>query len=106
MKAFMNYIMNNRLRTIVFLALCVVIFAVVFNACTESFQDNGMVTVWVMCKPGDYINVRQTPSTKAMVVGRLDPCDSFQTDGVSSNGFIRCYGIGEYGEGWIYSGYV
>ena len=32
--------------------------------------------------------------------------DWFLTDGTSSDGWIRCYGIGEYGEGWIYSGYV
>jgi len=106
MKAFMNYIMNNRIKSIVFVILCVVIFAVVFNACTESYPNDEMVTVWVMCKPGDYINARRTPSTKAMEVGRLDPGDSFLTDGVSSNGFIRAYGIGEYGEAWVYCGYV
>ena len=38
--------------------------------------------------------------------GYLELGDWFMTDGTSSDGWIRCYGIGEYGEGWVYCGYV
>ena len=68
--------------------------------------EESYCTCYVMCKPGDYVNVRRTPSTDGQIVGYLDAGDWFETDGTSSNGFIRVYGIGEYGEGWVYCGYV
>lgn len=101
---------TNRARKILLFALVAVIIAgIVYTIAARALEeetDERLATVWVMCKPGDYINVRRTPSKNAMEVGRLDPCDSFLTDGTSSNGFIRAYGIGEYGEGWVYCGYV
>lgn len=85
----------------VFLMLVLAVFLAV-NLC----KGEELIRCWVMCRPGSVVNVRRTPSTNAMQVGFLDTGDSFLTDAVSSNGFIRCYGIGEYGEGWIYCGYV
>ena len=85
--------------------MAVIVYSCQVNWLKASAEDT-MITCWVMCKPGDYINVRRTPSTKADAVGYLEACDSFRTDGSSKNGFIRVYGIGEYGEGWIYCGYV
>ena len=85
--------------------MAVIVYSCQVNWLKASAEDT-MITCWVMCKPGDYINVRRTPSTKADAVGYLEACDSFRTDGSSKNGFIRVYGVGEYGEGWIFAGYV
>ena len=89
---------------IVFIALIVVVtVALTVTFCKGEEQ---LVTVYAMCKPGSQVTVRRTPSKNAMEVGYLEVGDSFLTDGSSSNGYIRCYGIGEYGEGWAFCGYV
>ena len=69
-------------------------------------EENETVKCWILCKPGSQVNVRRTPSKKSEQVGYLEVGDWFRTNGESKNGYIRCYDIGEYGEGWIYSGYV
>lgn len=85
--------------------VCAVVFSMAYGATLEA-MDGQLITCWVMCKPGDYVNVRMTPSTHAEAVGYLEACDSFRTDGSSANGFIRVFGIGEHGEGWVFAGYV
>ena len=108
----MNYNMKNRhrARKILILAICAaVICAAVFTAAyraTKAAAEEELVKCWILCKPGSQVNVRRTPDKHAMEVGYLEVGDWFLTDGRSSDGWIRCYGIGEYGEGWIYSGYV
>ena len=108
----MNYNTDKTNRTrfwlIVLLAAVIlggIVFKLACDANAEEAEDQ-LVTCWVMCQPGDYVNVRRTPGKRAAEVGRLESGDAFQTDGTSSDGWIRCYGIGEYGEGWIYCGYV
>lgn len=108
----MNYNTNRdkRARRILLILLAAVIiggaaYMIGTRAISEAAEDQ-LIRCWVMCKPGSQVNVRRTPSKNAMEVGYLDAGDSFLTDGDSKNGFIRCYGIGEYGEGWIYLGYV
>lgn len=109
----MNYNTNNtkraRFRLIAFAAACVILFTAVFlfwqDRLAASAEDS-LVTCYILCKPGSRVNVRRTPSKRGEEVGFLEVGDSFETDGVSSNGWIRCYGIGEYGEGWIWCGYV
>ena len=103
----MRYMINRKKAAAIL--LLAVILAAVFHfqsGWIRAQAEDQMITCWVMCKPGDYINVRRTPSTNAMAVGSLEAGDWFETDGTSRNGFIRVYGIGEYGEGWIYCGYV
>lgn len=70
-----------------------------------SFADE-LHEAWVICQPGDYVNVRSKPKRKSESYGYLECGDSFLTDGKTKNGFVRCYGIGEAGEGWVHSGYV
>ena len=89
---------------IVFIALIIVAtVALTLSFCKGEEQ---LVTVYTLCKPGSQVIVRRTPAKNAMEVGYLEVGDSFLTDGSSSNGYIRCYGIGEYGEGWVYCGFV
>ena len=106
-----HYSIFGKEKKVWFPALIItIVLAVIVYHCQQSrltaTAEESYVTCYVMCKPGDYVNVRRTPSTKAMPVASLECGDWFETDGTSSNGFIRVYGIGEYGEGWIYCGYV
>ena len=87
-------------------ALAVVIMALTGWAIGGAEENDSLVKCWILCKPGSQVNVRRTPSKKSEQVGFLEVGDWFWTDGNSADGWIRCYGIGEYGEGWIYSGYV
>ena len=94
-------------KIIPFVLACVVLFTSVFmlwqNHLAASAEDS-FVTCWVMCKPGSRVNVRRTPG--GAEIGYLECGDWFETDAVETDGWIRCYGIGEYGEGWVYCGYV
>lgn len=94
-------------RALIILLLAIAIAGV---ACivtmNQGAAEDQLVKVWVLCKPGSQVIVRRTPSKRAMEVGQLEVGDWFMTDAVSSNGYIRAYGIGEYGEGWIYAGFV
>ena len=108
----MNYNTNNNKRArILLIALLVVIIiaGTIFMAALSAnmaYASDRLVRCWVLCQPGSQVVVRRTPSKNAMEVGQLEVGDWFETDAVSSNGYIRAYGIGEYGEGWIYCGYV
>ena len=92
---------------IVAAVVLVALIIVATVALTLSFckGEEQLVTVYTLCKPGSQVIVRRTPAKNAMEVGYLEVGDSFLTDGCS-NGYIRCYGIGEYGEGWVYCGFV
>ena len=89
---------------VVFVALIIVVTV----ALTVTFckGEEALVKVYALCKPGSQVTVRRTPSKSGQEVGYLEVGDWFETDGSSSNGYIRAYGIGEYGEGWVYCGYV
>ena len=100
---------TNRARWILIFLLAAIAAAgigwMIGNAVNAGAEDS-LAKCWILCKPGDYVNVRRTPSKNAMPVGSLECGDWFLTDGRSADGWIRCYGIGEYGEGWIWCGYV
>ena len=96
-------------KQIYILATCLVLAVCVFFAqygWMQARAEETLGTCWILCKPGSRVNVRRTPDLDGQVVGFLEVGDDFRTDGVSSNGWIRCYGIGEFGEGWVYCGYV
>ena len=95
----MNYNTKQRLKTIVFLLTVAVMVTVTIVLAVNLCRGEELVRCWVMCKPGSQVNVRRSPSTSAMQVGFLDAGDSFMTDSVCMNGFVRCYGIGVNGEG-------
>lgn len=88
------------------LLIALAITAAVIWAAIGSMAEEQLAKCWIMCKPGSQVNVRLTPDKKGREVGYLEAGDWFETDGTSSEGYIRVYGIGEYGEGWVYSGYV
>lgn len=63
------------------------------------------LTCWVMCQPGDHVNLRMEPKKDSKCVGWLECGDSFETDAGNKNGWIRVLNRGEC-ECWIYCGYV
>lgn len=113
MKSFKHYNTIQKEKAIFSIAIAAVILVVVIAlSVTLCKGEESLVKCWVMCKPEthdhtiNYVHVRRTPSKNGMEVGYLDAGDWFMTDGVSADGWIRCYDIGEYGEGWVYCGYV
>lgn len=107
MNNYKKYTTDRRERKVFLIAVAalavVVIVALAAGLCRGEEQ---LATCWILCKPGSQVNVRRTPDRNAQIVGFLEVGDEIRTDGVSSDGWIRCYGIGEYGEGWVYCGYV
>ena len=113
MKSFKHYNTIQKEKAIFSIAIAAVILVVVIAlSVTLCKGEESLVKCWVMCKPEthdhtiNYVHVRRTPSKNGMEVGYLDTGDWFMTDGTSADGWIRCYDIGEYGEGWVYCGYV
>lgn len=92
-------------KQIIFALACVVVLIAGYLIGTASATDEP-ITCWIMCKPKTQVNARRTPDRGGQVVGWLEAGDDFLTDGESKNGWIRAIGIGEYGEAWIYCGYV
>ena len=107
----MNYNTDKRFRArwiLIFLLVAAVVAGIGYLIGTAANAEDTPVRCWIMCKPveGNYVNVHRTPGKNSQSVGYLECGDDFLTDGKSSNGFIRVYNIGEYGEGWVYCGYV
>ena len=84
------------------LAALIITVGVTVSSCRASDE----ITCWILCKPGSQVNARRTPDKRGDIVGFLEVGDHFRTTGETKNGFIRAEGIGEYGEAWIYVGYV
>lgn len=88
---------------IALIALAFILLISALNSC--SFAED-LWEAYVVCQPGDYVNVRLNPSRKSEAVGYADAGDSIIIDGTEKNGYLRCYYIGEMGVGWIHKGYV
>ena len=98
---------SRRTRRILLIVLAILAVALGYvSAINDGSAEERLAKVWILCKPGSQVIVRRTPAKAAMEVGQLEVGDCFMTDGKSANGYIRAYGIGEYGEGWIYAGFV
>ena len=108
-----HYSIFDREKIVAFIAIvAVLIVAGIAIGVGLCHGEDALVKCWIMCKPENYdhtinyVHVRRTPSKNGQEVGYLDAGDWFWTDGTSADGWIRCYDIGEYGEGWVYCGYV
>ena len=105
MKSTINYIMEHPKQSI-FSGILIILAAVIGLMIGRAGASDEPATCWIMCKPGSLVNVRRTPDGRGQEVGFLEAGDSFRTDGVSKNGYIRALDIGENGDAWIYCGYV
>ena len=92
---------REKIVAAVLIATVLILIGFVIGSC---FGEEPLATCWAMCKPGSRVSVRMEPDKGSVETGFLECGDSFQTDGESVDGWIRCYGAGE--GGWIFCGYV
>ena len=81
------------------------IYLAAINARSAAAEDQ-LITCWVMCKPGGQVNVRRKPTTDSKSETQLDCGEEILTDGDTEDGWLRVYGVGENGGGWVYVGFV
>lgn len=84
-------------------ALLIVTTVISYVVCMAEAQD---LTCWILCKPKSIVHVRRDPMKASEEVGRLECGDEIRTDGKTRNGWVHVNGIGEYGSGWVYCGFV
>lgn len=107
-----NYTTNlskrARILLIVLLALIVVAGTIFMAAVSANmaYSEANLVRCWILCKPGTQVNVRRRPTTDSKSETQLDAGDEVLTDGETQNGWVRVYGVGENGGGWVYVGYL
>ena len=110
----MNYSMkkSGKARFILIVAALAVIVGcagfLIGNAGISAAAERATVRAWVICQPGDYVNLRSKASRSSMQVGRLDCGDEIELDGETRNGFARVVNltIDTPAEVWIHTGYL
>ena len=91
------------LLALLIIAVLVVNALVIINAKSE---EREYTECWVLCQPESFVNARLYPKKKSIEIARLDCGDIFYTDGKTMDGYVHCFGVGEWGEGWVHKGYV
>lgn len=81
--------------------LCIILLILTFSL-TFAEAD----TVWAMCQPDSYVNIRSKPNSRSRIEGYALCGYDLETDGKTKNGFLHVYTTIEAGEGWIANGYV
>ena len=113
MKIYGNYTISehkrkDRKKLIIAVAELIAIVLIIVNVvCTlQAIGFADAADRWILCKPKDWINVRETPSKNGAEAGYLECGDHFRTDGKERNGFVHVLSWGECGDAWVYGGYV
>ena len=90
------------------LAIVAVVWLLVWAVQGLGIAEDGYESdAWVICKPGDLVNVRACPSNKSTSIGLFECGYVFRTDWEAKNGWIHAINLSlEETEGWIYAGYV
>lgn len=97
--------MKEVCRRILVAALVVIVLVGLFaTGLVRAEQEEE--TVWVLCQPESYVNIRENPRKTARKIGYAWCGDDFRTDGKIRNGFIHVRAGTETGEGWISTGYI
>lgn len=86
--------------------LICVLFVFVLVLGVTFAEGNELETVWILCQPDSYVNVRARPTSRSEETGYLECGDSVETDGRKKNGFLHVFPSTEAGEGWISIGYI
>ena len=105
MKHHSNYNITIKQRKAFAIISAVIFLITALITYTVSMADD-TATAWALCKPGAQVNVRRSASKKSEIVGYLEVTDEFRTDGKTRNGFLHVISMGEYGDGWVYLGFV
>lgn len=86
------------------------IVLIVLTTCVTMADE--LITMYVLCKPNDYVNARYLPSRDSEVAGRLDCGDDVMTDGETKRDKQGrkwthiVYPAFEVGDSWICSMYL
>ena len=101
------------------LLLAAMIWGIVYVIDAVSYARSEEASVWpsdddilceemfVICMPGDFVNVRSRPNKGGEVLGRMECGDTIWWDGTKRNGYLHLVYLGlETDEGWISCGYV
>lgn len=90
---------------VVFIVLVCMLTFLMYRAAVGEDEDSQ--TVYVLCNPESYVNIREKPNKKAHLIGYAYCGDDFRTDGTIRNGFIHVIHAGtETGDGWISTGFI
>lgn len=112
MKTFLREMANptsekSRKRSTVLLVLLWTLVAVLGGLTFAQANGKTTTTAWVMCRPGDWVNVRGWAKAKGESYGMLETGYSVELDGQFENGFAHCVDMAlETDEGWVSTGYL
>lgn len=85
-----------------FVWLCVDVWNNFFSSASAD-----SVVGYVLCKDGDYVNIREKPSRKSESIGMYEVGFEVELDGKKKNGYLHCVNLPlEMSDGWIHAGYV
>ena len=96
--------MNERKVLLILIAIFAAIMTVILCsiACNYGLAED----YYVLCKPGDRVNVRSKPSMASQVTAWVEFGQHVTAD-IEKNGFMHVDGLAsEVPEGWICSGYL
>lgn len=96
--------MKETLKLALLAAVLTAVIICIGTMMNTGLAENG--TVYVLCNPESYVNIRETPSKKGCLGGYAYCGDGFETDGAVRNGFVHVFCSTEMGEGWISKGFI
>lgn len=87
--------------------VAVLILVFVCEALMATADAEELATGYVICQPGDFVNIRKGPGRRSEIIGRFDTGEQIALDGKRKNGYLHAVGLSlETDEGWIHEGYV
>jgi hypothetical protein len=102
------------IKLILEIAFIVAVIWIVITVCNDlglwlskSKAEEAYDTMYVICTPGDTVNVRPYPNKRGEPEGFLEPGDRVYVDGKTRNGYVHCVEMtNESGSGWVFAGYL
>lgn len=98
------------LITLIVILVLVATFICLFPPNGKAEDDDFLYwyQMYVVCKPGDYVNIRTKPTTKkGECIGYVETGYCVTLDGKEKNGFVHCVDLAlEQSDGWIFKGYL
>ena len=88
-------------------AVCLLVYA--YTSAGFAGAESLYWEAYVICMPGDEVNIRIKPSRSSESLGRYECGEMILLDGKKRNGFLHCVNLGlEMDNGWIrgYRAYV
>ena len=99
--------MSKREMWLRLLCILAVLAAVIWITDSLGEEEPDYQTLYVMCRPKSFVNVREFPKKKAKEVGRLECGDEVLTLNEKRGKFVKIYGpTFECGTCWVHRGYL